>query len=329
MAWTVAVTDYEYPDLEVERRVLQAGLGEVELLGLACRTPEEVVAAARDADGLLQQYCRLDAEALARLPRCRVVSRYGVGLDAVDLEAATRLGIVVTHVPDYCVDEVSDHALALLLACARGVVRLDRAVRAGRWAYRGAGPLERLRGRTLGLVGFGRIPRALTPKALALGLRVLAFDPLVAPELVRAAGAEPAARLEEVAERSDFVSLHAPLTAATRGLVGEAFLRRMRPHAVLINTARGGLVDEAALVRALREGWIAAAALDVLASEPPAPDHPLLALPQVVLTPHAAWYSETSEVELRTKAAANVVAVLRGERPPYLANPEVWDRRRR
>jgi D-3-phosphoglycerate dehydrogenase len=317
--WKVVVTDAEYGDLRVEAAVL----GErAELVRAHCRTGSEVLAVAADADGLLNQYCPLPAETIAGLGRCRVIARYGVGYDNVDVAAATRRGILVCNVPDYCADEVSDHTLALILCWARRVPWLDAAVRRGVWATRAAGEMRRLRGQTLGLVGFGRMARALAGKARALGLRLLAHDPQVPPEAVRAAGVEPVG-LQELLSRADVVSLHVPLGPATRGLVGEAELRAMRPTALLVNTSRGAVVDERALVRALREGWIAGAALDVLEAEPIPPDHPLLRLPNVILTPHVAWYSEESEAELRRKAAENVLRALEGGRPAYAVNPEV------
>ena len=322
--WKVVITDAEYADERIEAEVLGKVPGGAALIRAQCRDGHGLAEIAADADGLLSQYCPLGADALAALGRCRVISRYGVGSDTVDVAAATARGICVCNVPDYCVDEVSDHALALLLAWARRVAALDRGVRAGEWDYRAAGPIVRLRGRTLGLVGFGRMARALAAKAGPLGLRILAHDPLLAPEAVRAGGAEPAATLDDLLAAADFVSIHVPLGEGTRGLIGEAALRRMRPGAVLINTARGAIVDEVALARALREGWIAGAALDVLAHEPPGPAHPLMGLPNVILTPHVAWYSEESEAELRRKAAQNVADVLSGRRPTYLVNPGAW-----
>ena len=324
-SWTVVVSDHEYADLEIEAGVLSALDAPVRLLAAQCRSERELAAVAADADAVLNQYCPIGAETLAVLRRCRVISRYGVGYDTVDVAAATACGICVTNVPDYCVDEVSDHALALLLASARRVAALDAQVRRGLWDYKRGQPMGRLRGKVLGLIGFGRMARALAAKVVPLQLRVLAHDPLVPPETMIHAGVEPAA-LDDLARAADFVSVHAPLSPATRGLVGAGLLSLMKPTAVLINTARGPVVDEDALVAALRAGRIGGAALDVLEREPPAPDHPLLAMPQVIFTPHVAWYSEESEAELRRRAAEHVALVLRGERPPHLVNPEVWGR---
>ncbi len=313
----VLVTDSVFPSLDTERRIL-AQVG-AELVAMQARREEELLGPVEDADGLLVCFAPVTARVIARAGRCRVIARYGIGVDNVDVAAATARGIVVTNVPDYCVEEVSDHTLGLLLACARRVVSLDRKVRSGRWDARDAVPIRRLSGQVLGLVGFGKIARQVARKARALGLRVVAFDPYVEPAVIREEGVEPV-DLRTLAERSDFISLHAPLTPQTQGLVDEAVLRWMKPTAYLINTARGRIVEERALVRALREGWIAGAALDVLPQEPPPPDHPLLHLENVILTPHVAFYSEESLQELQRKAAEEVARVLVGKPPRYPVN---------
>ncbi|MDR7469030.1 MAG: C-terminal binding protein [Armatimonadota bacterium] len=315
--WMVLVTDYVFPSLEVERAVLRA-VG-AELVAMQAGSEAELAEAVGNADGLLVCYAPVTRRVIERAQRCRVIARYGIGVDNVDVDAATERGIVVTNVPDYCIEEVSDHALALLLACARKVAFLDRGVRAGRWEARDAVPIRRLRGQVLGLVGFGKIPRLLAAKARALGLTVLAYDPYLDAATCEAYGARQV-ELGELLARADFVSVHAPLTPQTRGLIGEAELRRMKPTAYLINTARGPIVHEAALLQALQEGWIAGAALDVLESEPPPAGHPLLQAPQVVLTPHVAFYSEESLQELQRKAAEEVARVLTGQPPRYPVN---------
>jgi D-3-phosphoglycerate dehydrogenase len=309
----VLVTDHVFAGLETERRVLAEVGAAVEM------APAVDAASLADADALLVCYARVDASLIEALPRCRVISRYGIGYDNVDVEAATRRGIVVTNVPDYCVDEVSDHTLALLLTWARRICALDARVKGGAWDFAPLRPLHRLRGQTLGIVGYGRIGRLVASKASAFGLRLLAHDPFapVGPP------AEPAT-LERLLEESDFVSLHLPLSAATRGLMGRQQLARMKRGAVLINTSRGGLVDEQALYEALAGGHLGGAALDVLADERAAQASPLARLPNVVLTPHVAFYSEESEAELQRKAAENVAAVLAGRRPAYVVNPQVY-----
>lgn len=319
--WKVVVTDYEYEDLRFEEAVF-AGLP-IELVAGNARTEEEVIAIARDADGILNQYAPLTARVIEALERCKVISRYGVGVNTVDLDMATQKGIYVANVPDYCWDEVADHALALILSCARKVVQYNNWIKRDKWwDYKLGRPIYRLRGMTLGVLGFGRIPQNLVGKARAFGFRILVHDPYVPVERIREHGAEPV-ELAELLRESDFLSIHVPLTNETRGMIGRQELRLMKPTAYVINTGRGGVIDEAALVEALEAGWIAGAALDVVESEPISPDHPLLRLDNVILTPHVAWYSETAEADMRTKAARSVVEVLQGNVPTYLVNREV------
>jgi D-3-phosphoglycerate dehydrogenase len=257
-------------------------------------------------------------------PRCLVIARYGVGVDNIPVARATELGILVANVPDFCVEEVSDHTLALLLASARRIVTFARSTRAGTWDLLGLGRgLPRLRGQRLGIVGFGNIARTLIPKAQGLGLEVTVFTPRLPAGRDEATGVETTGDLSYLLALSDYVSLHVPATAETHGMIGEAELRAMKPTAYLINTSRGALIDEAALTRALNEGWIAGAALDVLVEEPAKPTHPLLALDNAIVTPHAGFYSEVAIAELATKAARNVAQVLSGEVPATLVNPAV------
>ena len=316
----VAVTDHVFPDLEQERAMLAEAGHELWFEGNAT-TREQVAEAVRGADAVLNCYTPIPADVTRSLQGCRIIARYGIGLDTIDLEAATETGIVVTNVPDYCIDEVSDHALALALALARGVVRLDRSVHTGSWSPMDAAPLHRLRGRALGLVGFGRIARALAAKASAIGFRVLAFDPYLSAEAIAEAGAEPC-DLPTLLAGSDVVSLHAPLTPETRHLIGADELAQMREGALLVNTSRGPLIDLDALRSALGSGRIGGAALDVLENEPPAPDDPLLDRDDVILTPHAAFYSEESMAELQRKATEQVIEALAGRVPPYAVNAE-------
>lgn len=314
----VAVTDHVFPDLDQERELFASAGHELRFEGNAT-TPEAVAAVVAGADAILNCYAKLPGDLIRSLDGCRIIARYGIGLDTVDMEAANERKIIVTNVPDYCIDEVSDHALALALALARGVARLDRNVRAGTWAPTEARPLHRLRGRTFGLVGFGRIARALAVKASALGYQVITADPFVPDDAVRAAGAEPVS-LDDLLARADVVSLHVPLMESTHHLIGEASLAKMKAGAILVNTSRGPLVDTVALRRALEAGRLGGAALDVLEEEPPAADDPLLQRPDVVVTPHASFYSEESLRELQRKAAEQVVEVLAGRMPPYAVN---------
>jgi D-3-phosphoglycerate dehydrogenase len=320
---TVLVTDYAWPSLEIEREIL--GRVGAELLVAETGEPDELIALAPRADAILTNWKRIPPEALDAAPRCLVVSRFGIGVDNIPVTRATELGIVVTNVPAFCVEEVSDHAMALILACARKVVSLSGAVREGHWNLDEARSVHRLRGQTLGLVGFGSIARALVPKAAGFGLDVVAYSPRL-DETTLPAGVNKAASLDELLEKSDFVSLHLPATSETTGLIGERELRRMKPTAYLVNTSRGALVDEIDLAQAVIEGWIAGAGLDVLASEPPTDDNPLLGLDGVIVTPHTAFYSVESVADLEARAAVNVATVLSGQLPEAIVNPAVLER---
>ncbi len=313
----VVVTDYVFPSLDIERSVL-GPLG-AELVPMQAASDDHLLDAVGDADALLVCYAPVTKRVIDRADRCRVIARYGIGVDNVDLAAAAEKGIIVTNVPDYCVDEVSDHALALLLACARRIAFLDRRVRAGRWNVKDAVPTYRLRGQVLGLVGFGKIPKLLASKVAAVGLQCIGFDPFIDEATFARLGVRKV-DFETLLREADFVSIHAPLTSETRGFIGETALRAMKPTAYLINTARGPLVNENALARALTEGWIAGAALDVIETEPPTQGHPLLGLDNLILTPHVAFYSETSLQELQRKASEEVARVLSGQSPRYPVN---------
>lgn len=322
-AYKILVTDYAWPNLDIERQIL-AGI-DAELIVAERGSAEEIIRLAPQADAILTCWAQVPPAALEAAPRCLLVSRYGIGLDNIPVQRATELGILITNVPDFCLEEVSDHAMALLLASARQIVPQATASRVGRWQRETGRAIPRLRGQTLGLIGYGNSARALVPKAAGFGLNLIAYTPRLAPGLL-ANGVEAVDRLDDLLTRADYISIHAPLTDETRGLIDEAALRRMKPNAVLINTSRGAIIDETALVRALTEGWIAGACLDVLIQEPPPPDHPLLSLPNVIVTPHTAFYSQASIAELQRKAAQNVAQVLQGQRPQHIVNPEVLER---
>src|SRR5499427_9008732 len=276
----------------------------------------DILAVARDADAILVTYAKLPGELLRQLTRCKAIGRFGLGVDNIDLPAAKALGIAVNYVPDYCLREVSDQAMALLLALARKITLSNALVQSGRWDVAPIVPLRRLEGQILGLIGFGNIPRALAPKAKAFGLKVLAHDPYVAKDALHAAGVEGVS-FDDLLARSDFISVHAPLLPATRGLMNAAAFSKMKKGAFVINTARGPLVDEAALVAALDSGHLGGAALDVVATEPLAKDSPLIGRDNVILTPHTAFYSVEALEELQTKCASDVARVLSGEKPVY------------
>lgn len=323
MTSRILITDIAWPDYEIEKEVLSAVEGEIMLAGGG--TPAEIIALAPQADAILTCWKDVPEEALDIAPNCKVVSRYGIGLDNIPLGRATELGMLVTNVPDFCLEEVSDHVMALLLATARQLFPLARNPDRSGWTRETPRPIPRVRGQTLGLIGFGNIARALVPKALGFGLRVIAYTPRLrqndAPE-----GVEVTNDLSALLTASDYISIHCPLTEETAHIIDEAALAQMKSSALLINTSRGGVVDEEALILALRDGRIGGAALDVTDPEPPSADNPLLSLENVIVTPHAAFYSVAATAELARKAAANVVTVLQGGVPETLVNAEVLDR---
>jgi len=314
----VVITDNDYPPATIEDEELEAVNAEV--VWGQCESPEDVLDLARDAHAIIVEYAPITREVIAGLERCQIISRYGIGVDNVAVEAATEKGIVVTNVPDYCLDEVADHTMALLLALARKITRLDRATKQGRWdVWSAAAPVYGLRDSSLGLIGFGQTARRAATRAQGFGMQVLAHDPWIDEESFHEYNATSTS-LDELLRLSDFVSLHTRLTDDTYHLIGEDKLKRMKPHAFLINTARGDIVDERALFRALTEGWIAGAAVDVLAQEPPPPDYQLVSLDNIIVTPHAAFYSERSIQELRRRATREVVRVLQGLEPASPVN---------
>ena len=323
MTSKVLITDYAWPSLDVERRIL--GAAGAELIVAESGDEAELVRLAPPADAILTNWKQVTAAVLNAAPRCRIVCRYGVGVDNIALDHATQLGIPVTNVPDYCFEEVSDHAMALLLACARRVVMFANATRQGTWDVKSGRPIQRLRGQTLGLIGFGRNARALAPKAMGFGLKIVAYDPWVSAEAVAPFGTHTQ-DLDALLRESDYVSIHVPLTEETRGLINARTLRLMKPSAYLINTSRGAVIDEPALVQALTEKRIAGAGLDVLAREPGEAENPLFALDNAIITPHASFYSEAAIEELEQKASERVVQALRGETPANVVNPAVLTR---
>ena len=288
-----------------------------------CKTAEDVIAFGRDADALCICQHPADAQVIGELQNCKIIARYGAGLDTVDIPAATRAGIVVTNVPQASAHEVAEHAISLLFACARKVVDHDRRVRAGEWAIYEKDPVFRIHGRTLGVVGFGAIAQKLVNKLRGFELRVLAFDPFAKAETAASLGVELVS-LEQLLAESDYVTLHAPLTEKTHHMIDSLALNLMKAQAILINCSRGALVDIPALCDALQNRRIAAAGIDVHEVEPPQPGYPLYELNNVVVSDHAAWYSEDSVAQIQTEAAHSVVAVLQGQRPMNLVNPEVY-----
>ncbi|MFH0939236.1 MAG: C-terminal binding protein [Planctomycetota bacterium] len=314
----VVVTDNRYSAYREEEAVLKE-IG-ADLVITDCKTAEEVGNACADADGVLANLAPVNAAAIGAMKKCRIISRYGVGFDSVDMAAATAKRIWVSNVPDYCWEDVSDHAVALLFAAAHKVALKDRGVRAGKWNIKDGAPVFRFKGKTLGLVGFGHIARYFLRKMAGFEFgKVLVFDPFVSEENIRLSGAIKV-ELDTVLAESNYISIHAPLTDGTRKILNAAAFAKMNMTPILVNTSRGGLIDEAALVDALRTGKLAAAGLDVFEIEPLPVDSPLRNFDQVVLTDHCAWYTEEAMSELKTKAAKNVVETLIRGKPIYPVN---------
>jgi D-3-phosphoglycerate dehydrogenase len=313
----VIITDCDHPSVEIEKAILSEI--DLEFVLAYCNTEDEVIKAAQDADGIINQYAPITRRVIESLKGCKVISRYGVGVDNIDVEAATEYGIIVANVPDFCIDEVSTHTMALILAYTRGIILLDRKIKEKKWDFTLAKPLFRTQGKIFGIFGLGNIGSAVAKKASGFGFKIIAYDPYVPKvdygvELVE---------FSKLLSDSDFISIHAPLTTKTRHYFGENELKKMKKTAYLINTARGPIVDEKALYQALKNRWIAGAALDVMEKEPPDWNSSLLQLDNLIVTPHIAFYSEESYVELKTKVAQTVLSVLKGELPKAMVNPQV------
>ena len=303
----------EDPGIKV---LLDAGL---EVTAHAHFQAPEAQADLEHCDGMIVSLQPIDGPQLDRMPNCKVITRLGVGYDNIDVPAATAHGVRITYVPDYGVHEVSTHAITLLLVMARNMESLLKASAEGRWDHGAMGTVQRIQDQTLGVLGLGRIGRQTALKGLGLGMRVLGYDPVIPDEDIRATGIEPA-DMDRVLVESDYISLHVPSMPETRHIINAAALAAMKPTARIINTARGPLIDEEALLAAVRDGTIAGAALDVFETEPPPEDHPLLHEPNVIVTPHAAWYSEAAKTDMQVKASQDVVNVLSGNEPVYPLN---------
>jgi len=318
--YTVVVVSLGYESYAIESEILRAVDAELVLAPRDCLTEDEVAAVAWDADAILVREAPVSARVIDALTRCKAIVRYGVGVDNIDLEHARQRQIYVANIPGYGTEEVSDHAAALLLACIRRLRTRDDNLRQGRFETDIQEPIFRTTGKTLGLIGYGQIGRALHRKWKGfLPQRVLVFDPYAQPEVIGENGAETV-QLDTLFTESDYISLHAPLTPQTRHIINAANLGKMKPTAILVNTARGDLIDEKALAKALSEGRVAAAGLDVFEQEPLSLDHPLIRLPNVVLSGHVGWYSKDAVKELQTRGAQEIVRVLSGGVPQCWVN---------
>jgi D-3-phosphoglycerate dehydrogenase / 2-oxoglutarate reductase len=318
----VVITDHRFADVDQERRAVESSGGK--LVVAQTVNEQELAELCKDADGILTVRAPITQRVIAAMERCRIIVRYGIGVDTIDIPAATERGIMVANVPDYCVDEVSDHALALLLMLGRQMLPAVSLAKQDRWVISNMPPLHRLRGQTCGLAGCGKIGSLLAGKVVALGMRILIYDPYLSESRSREMGAESVS-LDALLARSDFISLHMPLNDETHHLFGEASFAKTKNTASIINTARGGLIDEGALLAALDSGQLFGAGLDVMESETAfsATGRALANHPKVIVTPHTAWLSEEARATLQARAIAQVLACLKGETPYGLVNRSI------
>lgn len=316
-SYRVVITDCDHGSIEEEKEVLyQIG---AELILAQAKEEWALIQSCKDADGIINQYSILNRRVLENLKKCKVISRYGVGVDSIDLGAATDLGIIVANVPDYCIDEVANQTVALLFSLIRKISFFDKKVKSGQWDFRLGSPIYRTRGKTLGLIGCGKIGQEVARRISSFGIKVIAFDPFIdkPPETIELRS------FDEVLRDSDFISIHCPLVDSTFHLIGEDEFKKMEKKPIIINTSRGPIIDEKALIKALKEGIISGAGLDVLEKEPPELGNPLLEMENVILTPHAGFYSVESIKELKMRTAENVANVLQGILPKSVVNKEV------
>jgi D-3-phosphoglycerate dehydrogenase len=312
----VVISDFDYGDNDIERAILEP-IG-AKVIALQANNEDDLLEEVRDCHAVMNQYARVGARAIAAMTRCRVIARYGIGVDIVDVEAATARGILVTNVRDYCTEEVADHAVALWLTLARKLWQYDRATHQGIWHWKSGRPVHRLRGRTMGIVSFGKIGQAIAARAKAFGVTILAYDPYLLRETIRGSGVDPVDK-DELLERSDVIMMQVPMTGETRHFLGRAEFAQMRAGALVINTGRGPTIDNKALYEAIVSGHIAGAGLDDPEEEPAKRaswnpnDNPLFSLPNVIVTPHSAYYSEESIQLARETAASEVARVLTGK----------------
>jgi D-3-phosphoglycerate dehydrogenase len=315
--YRVVITDCDHGSIEEEKEEFDRM--DTELILAQVQEEKDLTRACREADGLLNQYALLTRRVLENLPKCKVVSRYGVGVDSVDLRAATDLGMIVANVPDYCIDEVANQTLSMILALIRKMAFFDQKVKSGHWDFRLGIPIYRTKGKTLGLIGCGKIGLEVAKRISSFDVKVIAFDPYIE----KAPGGIELKDFDTVLKESDFIAIHCPLNGSTHHLIGEREFGKMEKKPLLINTSRGPIIDEKALIQALEQGLIAGAGLDVLEKEPPDSKNPLLKMENVILSPHIGFYSEESISELKRRTARNVSNVLLGKWPSSVVNREV------
>lgn len=320
----VVITDHFFADSDIEIGILQNN--NIECLPIHTKSEEKIISNCRDADGIIVQLAPITKEVIESLERCKIIARYGVGYDNVDVDTATKKGIIVSFVPDYCIDDVAEHTIGLLLDLVRKITLANNNVKNLNWNYTIAKPIYRLCSRTMGLVGFGNIARSVAYRAKGLGMEIIAYDPYVKQVEMEKLGVKKVS-FPELLENADVISIHVPLSSETYHLFGKEEFNAMKEQAFIINVSRGAIIDEKSLIDALSTGKIAGAAVDVLEIEPPQKDNPLLGLDNIIITPHMAWYSEESEYELRSTVACDVVKVLNGGLPKNIVNKELLKQR--
>ena len=321
MTWKVLITDYVWPSTEPERAILEEAGAEVVIAPDG--SEETLTELAKDVDAIMTCFAKVTDKVIRTATKCVVIGRFGVGTDNIAVDTATELGIAVTYVPDYCIEEVSDHVLAILHTWNRKISIFDQSVKKNGWGHLGLTMrIMRLKGKTIGIVGFGRIGQAVAKKASAFEMNVLASDPMISETTATEHGAQLVS-LNELLTQSDFVTLHAPLISSTHHMIGKTELELMKKESFLINAARGPLIDEEALYDALKNKNIAGAGLDVMEDNIPPKDHPLLQLDNIIITPHTAFFSQESTLELEQRAASEVVNVYQGRMPDNLFNQDV------
>lgn len=310
----VILADNDWPSLDIEEQLFckyNIGFSAYKKIHR-----ENLLTFAEEIDALIVEYTQVDKGIINKLAKCKIISVNGVGVDSIDIKAATDCGICVANVPDYCIEEVAVHTVSLLLSCARKIVHLDRKVREGNWSYKNAIPINKFQNRTLGIIALGKIGCRVSQIMQTFGFKVIYYNPLRPAKVFSLENVRMVSSMQELLGKSDVVSIHCPLVPETRNLINEEQLGLMKTDAILINTSRGGIVNETALYKALKEGKIAAAGLDVMTKEPPEPNNPLLTLENIVITPHVAFYSEEAMKEVRIRAANEVIRVLVENRLP-------------
>jgi D-3-phosphoglycerate dehydrogenase / 2-oxoglutarate reductase len=318
--FNVVITDHAWPDLSIETNIFSP-LG-IRLTAAQCRTQTDIIKIAAQADAVNAIYSPITQPVVEALAKCKIISMSASGCDTIDIDSVTDAGILLVNCPDYCIEEVADHTMAMLLSCARGIFLFDRRLKENIWDYRSAGNLDRIRNATLGLVGFGRVARAVAKRAAVFGMKILATDPNTSASAPQGLKVDMTP-LEELLSSADYVAVHTPLTKTTKHLISQNEFRCMKNSAFILNTSQGGVIDEQALYNALIDGTIRGAAIDVLEKEPPDFNTPLLNLDNVLVTPHAAFYSKDALEEVRTRSANAIVDVFNGILPDHIVNKDV------